>query len=180
MRELLQAAYLDRERELAEHHSRSLPFQDALFDRWDRARRLGFGEGASIYNSAVVLGDVRVGEGTWVGPFCMLDGSGGGLEVGAYCSVAAGVHLYTHDTIAWALTGGRAKPRQASVRIGDCCYLGSQSVVAAGVVVGSHCVIASNSFVNTPVPDYTVVGGSPARRLGHVEVDGEDVRLVYE
>ena len=32
---------------------------DALFDRWERARRLGFAPDASIYNSSAVFGDVN-------------------------------------------------------------------------------------------------------------------------
>ncbi len=30
---------------------RSIPFSDALFDRWERARDLGFGEGSSVFDS---------------------------------------------------------------------------------------------------------------------------------
>jgi len=52
--------YEDRDKELREQFRRSLPFQDAMFDRWERARLLGFEEGVSIYNSALVFGDVRV------------------------------------------------------------------------------------------------------------------------
>ena len=33
---------------------RSLPVGEYLVDRWERARVLGFGEGASIYDSATV------------------------------------------------------------------------------------------------------------------------------
>ena len=60
---------------------RDLPLDEMLFDRWERARSLGFGPGASIYHNSYVYGDVRVGAGTWVGPFTILDGSGG-LGVG--------------------------------------------------------------------------------------------------
>jgi len=172
--------YEDRDKELREQFRRSLPFQDAMFDRWERARLLGFEEGVSIYNSALVFGDVRVGAGTWIGPYVLLDGSGGPLRIGATCSISAGVHIYTHDTVAWALSGGVAKANQARVSIGDRCYLGSQSIIAAGIEIGSCCVVASNSFVNLSVPDYTIVGGSPARPLGKVEIAGGMIRLIYD
>ena len=87
-----------------EQWSRSLPFADYLVDRWKKARELGFGEGSSVYDSVLVLGDVRVGKGTWVGPFAVLDGSGG-LEIGDNCSISAGVQIYSHDTVAWAVSG---------------------------------------------------------------------------
>jgi hypothetical protein len=47
---------------------RSIPFSDALFDRWERARDLGFGEGSSVFDSVHVLGQVDVGENVWIGP----------------------------------------------------------------------------------------------------------------
>src|SRR5207245_2092343 len=80
--------------EIKERWRRSVPFADELFDRWERAAFLGFGPEASIYDSSLVLGDVEVGEGTWVGPFTVLDGRGG-LSIGRYCSISAGAQLYS-------------------------------------------------------------------------------------
>jgi acetyltransferase-like isoleucine patch superfamily enzyme len=156
---------------------RSLSLDEAVSDRWERARRLGFAEGSSIYGSALVFGDVDVGPSTWVGPWTLLDGSGGGLRIGAHCSISAGVHLYTHDTVAWALSGGVAARRIGPVSIGDRCHIGAQAVVVAGVTVGRRCVVGANSFVNRDVPDDTVVVGSPARRVGRVVGEGADVAV---
>ncbi|NKC11594.1 MAG: acyltransferase [Gammaproteobacteria bacterium] len=178
--EQLRQAYAERDAELREHFQRSLPLQDAMMDRWERAQRLGFDEGASIYNSAIVFGDVNVGEQTWVGPYVVLDGSGGALSIGAFCSVAVAVHIYTHDTIGWALSAGRLGPRTAPVAIGNCTYLGPQSIIAAGTTIGTRCVVAANSVVNCDVPDGTVVGGSPARQLGKVEMDGDEPVLHFD
>jgi acetyltransferase-like isoleucine patch superfamily enzyme len=38
-------------------------------------------------------------------------------------------------------------------------------VITAGVTIGKHCVVAAGSVVTKDVPDYTVVGGNPARIL---------------
>lgn len=160
--------------------SRSLGFADGIFDRWERAQRLGFGEDSSIYDSAMVYGDVRVGAGTWVGPFVLLDGSGGGLWIGEYCSISAGVQIYTHDTVRWALTAGRTPAERSPVRVGSNCYVGSTSVIAAGVELGDQCVVAANSFVNQSFAARTIVAGSPGRPVGHVEINAESVDLVYD
>jgi carbonic anhydrase/acetyltransferase-like protein (isoleucine patch superfamily) len=176
LRELRQAS----DDEIRARFDRSLPFADALFDRWERAERLGFGPGASIYDSALVYGDVSVGAGTWVGPLTLLDGSGSDLVIGSYCSISAGVHIYTHDTVMWALSGGRRERRTGSVRVGDCCHVGSQSVIAPGAEIGDHSVVAANSFVNRSVSSYSIVGGSPARVIGRVECSGDDISLRYE
>lgn len=70
-----------RRREVHARYDRTLPLADYVVDRWDKARELGFGEGTSIYDSSLVLGDVQVGRHTWIGPFTVLDGSGG-LAIG--------------------------------------------------------------------------------------------------
>lgn len=168
----------EREVELRTRFNRSLPFADGLFDRWERARELGFSEGVSIYDSTFLFGDVRVGRETWIGPYTILDGSGGGIAIGSTCSISAGVHIYTHDTVLWALSGGACDKKLGAVAIGDCCYIGPQSIVAAGVKIGSHCVIGANSFVNRDVPDHTFVAGSPARVMGHIDGEGANVKIV--
>lgn len=159
---------------------RDLPLQELLTDRWERARSLGFGDRASIYQESYVYGDVTVGEMTWIGPYTLLDGSGG-LSIGSYCCISAGVHIYTHDTVKWALSGGRAEYERAPVVIEDCCYLGGQAVIAKGVRIGCHALIGANAFVNRDVADHSIVVGSPARVVGHVVVAAEGtVTLVYE
>ncbi len=162
-----------QDRAIATSYDRSLPFGDAMFDRWERARHLGFGENVSVYDSALIFGDVYVADNTWVGPGVILDGSGGSLRVGSWCSLSAGVHVYTHDTVLWALSGGQADTRRSPVQIGDRCHIGAQTIVNPGVSIGDQSVVGANSFVSQDVPARTVVGGSPARQLG-VVLDTDD------
>ncbi|MUM77533.1 acyltransferase [Pseudodesulfovibrio sp. F-1] len=159
---------------------RSLPFADAIFDRWERAELLGFGKGSSIYDSSLVFGEISVGENVWIGPFTILDGTGGGLSIGPCCSISAGVHLYTHDSVAHALSGRKAPLHHAPVAIGRCTFIGPHSIVKAGVTIGDHCVVAAHSFVNRDIPPRTIVAGTPARPVGRVEIDGEQVSLKYD
>lgn len=145
--------------------NRSLPFADYIVNRWSKASSLGFGEGSSIYDSALVLGDVKVGHHTWIGPFTVLDGSGG-LEIGDYCSISAGVQIYTHDTVNWAVSGGKQPSEQAKVRIGSRCYIGPNVVINKGITIGDGCVIGANSFVNKDIPSGMKAWGTPARCVG--------------
>lgn len=156
----------ERDRVLREWR-RTLPIGDYLSDRWEKAKGLGFGEGVSVYDSVLVIGDVSVGSHTWVGPFVVLDGSGR-LSIGSYCSISAGVQIYTHDTVAWATSGGRDSIERAAVSIGDRCYIGPNTVISKGVTIGSGCVIGANSFVNQDIPDGAKAWGTPARCVGFV------------
>jgi acetyltransferase-like isoleucine patch superfamily enzyme len=155
---------------MRERFDRDLPLEELLFDRWERARNLGFGEGTSIYHNSYVYGSVKVGRNTWIGPFTLLDGSGG-LEIGDTCSISAGVQIYTHDTVKWALSGGKAEYERAQVKIGDACYIGSQTVIAKGVTIGEHSAIGSCSFVDRDIPPYSVAFGVPCRPRGRVVID---------
>ncbi|MBK8189436.1 MAG: acyltransferase [Vampirovibrionales bacterium] len=150
--------------------NRTLPFADYLVDRWEKAQTLGFGEGSSIYDSALVLGDVRVGAHSWIGPGALLDGSGG-LSIGSYCSISAGAQIYSHDSVAWSLSGGESPMAYAPTRIGDRCYLGPNVIVAKGVTIGDGCVIGANSLVLRDIPPNSKAFGSPCRVVG--PADGE-------
>ncbi|EKS35625.1 acyltransferase [Afipia clevelandensis] len=158
--------------------NRRVSIGDLLTERGDNAAMYGFGEGTTMYDNVLVLGDVKVGRNTWIGPDCILDGSGGGLEIGDYCSISAGVHIYSHDTVHWSLSGGKLPVRKKPVCIGERVYIGPHSIVVSGVTVGRKSVIGANSFVNRDVPEGTFVAGSPAVAVGRVEGENEDVRMV--
>lgn len=157
---------------------RSLPFTEAASDRWERAAALGFGEGASVYNLSYVYGDVEVGEETWIGPYTLLDGSGG-LRIGAWCSISAGAHLYSHDTVQWALSRGETPFVRAATRVGDACFIGPQTVVAAGVEIGERCVVGAHAYVNRSLPANSIAVGVPARVVGEVREGADGPRLTY-
>jgi acetyltransferase-like isoleucine patch superfamily enzyme len=164
--------------EFKRQFNRSLPFGDELFDRWERAGYLGFGDGSSIYESSYVIGDVRVGEKTWIGPFVMLDGSGG-LKIGSYCMISSGVHVYSHDTVKWSLTSGKVEAERAPVKIEDNCYIGSQALIIKGVEIGHHSVIGACTFVNKSIPPHSIAVGVPVKIIGRTVIDGDDVKMEY-
>ena len=157
---------------------RDLPFDEILFDRWERAKSLGFAEEASIYQSSYVYGNVKVGKGAWIGPFTLLDGSGT-LVIGTHCNISTGVQIYTHDTVKRGLTGGNAPIENAPVVIGDYCYIGPQTVITKGVTIGDHSVIGACSLVNKDIPSYSIAAGTPCRIIGDIEIIESNVKFHY-
>lgn len=158
----LKQVFFTRRAEVHAKWNRTLPFGDYVVDRWEKARLLGFGEGTSIYDSSLVIGEVRIGKNTWIGPFTILDGSGA-LEIGSTCSIAAGVQIYSHDSVEWALSGGQSAYPRAATKIGDRCYIGPHAVISMGVTIGDGCVIGAHSLVTQDVPAGSRVAGCPAR-----------------
>ena len=169
----IKSQYEELRKDMREAWQRDLPFEELLFDRWERARSLGFGEGSSIYHSSYVYGNVSVGESTWVGPFTILDGSGG-LTIGSNCSISAGVHIYTHDSVEWAVSGGSKPKRTSPTRIGSRCYIGPYTVITRGVTIGDGCVIGANSLVREDIPAGSKAYGTPARVAGSVTDAGTE------
>ncbi len=157
-----------RQSETDKKWSRTLSFGDYVVDRWEKARLLGFGDGTSIYDSAIVIGDVAVGENTWIGPFVVLDGSGG-LTIGSNCSISAGVQIYSHDTVNWAISAANSAPERAPTHIGSCCYIGPNVVVAKGITIGDGCIIGANSLVLKNVPANSKAYGSPCVVVGQAQ-----------
>ena len=161
--ELLKRLHEILRQEKFDSFKRLLPFAEVFVDRWDKARFYGFGEGTSIYDSGVVLGNVTVGRNCWIGPNTLLDGSGG-LEIGDFCDISAGSHIYTHDTIDRVIFGGDITV--APVRIGNHCYIGPNVVITKGVTIGDYVVIGACSLVNKDVPSYSKGWGTPFRIKG--------------
>jgi acetyltransferase-like isoleucine patch superfamily enzyme len=143
--------------------NRRVSVGDLLTERGDNAAAYGFGEGATMYDNVLVLGDVRVGRNTWIGPGCILDGSGGGLEIGDWCSISGGVHLYTHNTVNRSISLGERPIDYAPTKVGHGVYIGPNTIVQMGVTIGDKAVIGANSFVNRDIPAGARAFGSPAR-----------------
>ncbi|MFC1504997.1 acyltransferase [Thermodesulfobacteriota bacterium] len=154
-----------------ERYQRINPFYEDLFEWKERGRYwTKNNNNVTIYNSTTMVGKVEIGENTWIGPFCSLDGNGG-LKIGRYCSISLGCQLLTHDTVKWALSAGKAEYEYAKTTINDCCFLGSYTVVNKGVTIGKHCVIGAGSVVTKDIPDYTIAAGVPTNSIGRVEID---------
>ncbi|MBZ6079408.1 acyltransferase [Microvirga puerhi] len=148
---------------------RRVSFGDLMTDRWENARQYGFGEGSSCYDNVLILGDVTVGKHTWIGPNVILDGLGG-LTIGDHCSISAGVHIYSHDTVRRSVTLGQEPIEYSSTAIGDGVYIGPNTVIKRGVRIGDRAVIGAMSYVASDIPAGVKAWGCPARVMGDVEL----------
>ena len=158
-----------RRNKIKKLYDRVLPLNELLSDRWEKAKFLGFGEKSSIYDSSIVLGKVKVGANTWIGPFTILDGSGG-LKIGDNCSISAGVQIYSHDSVKWAVSGGTAQYEYGNVIIGNNCYIGPNSIISKGCILGEGTIVGANTFVNSSFPANSKIGGNPAKLLGEPNI----------
>lgn len=172
--------YIEAKRkEMHEKWNRVLPTNELLFDRWEKGKLLNCGEGTTIYDSSVIMGNVEIGKNVWVGPFTVLEGIHGKLKIGDHCNISSGVQIFTHDSVKSVLTSGAQKFDVGDVEVGNNTYIGGMCIIAKGVCIGSYCVIGANSFVNKDIPSYSIAFGTPAKIVGKVVVNNNEVEYQY-
>lgn len=113
-------------------------------------------------NNAV--GDVVIGDHTRIGIHCTVIGP---VTIGSHVNLAQGITAtaLNHN---FEDTGKRIDQQGVStnpVVISDDVWIGANAVVLPGVTIGKHCVVAAGAVVTKDVPDFTVVGGVPAKIL---------------
>ena len=121
------------------------------------------------------------------------------VEIGRYCSIAAGVWISPHEhPIEWLTTNpisyvedggfgwakgflGRGFPKSMAyanarpVKIGNDVWIGHGAFIKGGVTIGDGAVIAAHAVVVKDVPPYAIVGGVPARIIKY-RFDEETIR----
>jgi acetyltransferase-like isoleucine patch superfamily enzyme len=131
---------------------------------------------ATIGNKVKIAADVNlfgsaknpifIGEGTYIGPYCFLEGFNGEVHIGEHVSFAQRITLLSGS----APNGSEKMQRifpilKGPVSIGNHTWVGAHCVIMPNVKIGNFCVIAANSFVNQSFPDYSVIGGTPAKLI---------------
>jgi carbonic anhydrase/acetyltransferase-like protein (isoleucine patch superfamily) len=112
-----------------------------------------------------ITGDPEIGEGTWIGAFTLIDGSGG-LTIGKGVDISTGASILTHSTVKRCLTERiYEKVDTIPTVIEDHVFIGENAVVFMGCRVGHHTIIGAGAVLleKMVVPPYSLVVGVPAR-----------------
>lgn len=141
--------------------------------------KMRMGDRSMIAAGAIVRNtDLIMGCDCTVNSYAVLVGTitmGDGVRIASHASIIGFNHGFS----------GLDRPiyKQPTTRkgiiIGNDVWIGAHSVIVDGVTIGSHCIIAAGAVVTKNVPDYSIVGGNPAKpirnRLGkRVTADGEE------
>ena len=158
---------------------RLLTIDEMLLDRWKKAKLIGCDKDTSIYEHALIFGKPKIGKRVWIGPFTIIDGSGG-LEIGDGCDISAGVHIYTHTTVRRCVSKRVYNEiDRKPVKIGNYVFIGANATILAGVKIGDHSIIGAGAVVNKDIPPYSIAVGIPAKVIGKVKIKNGKIKFVY-
>ncbi|OZS77895.1 2,3,4,5-tetrahydropyridine-2,6-dicarboxylate N-acetyltransferase [Tetzosporium hominis] len=114
------------------------------------------GNNCIIMMGAVINIGASIDDGTMIDMGAIL---GGRATVGKNCHIGAGA----------VLAGVIEPPSATPVIVEDDVLIGANAVVLEGVKIGKGSVVAAGAVVTKDVPEYTVVGGTPARVIKEID-----------
>ena len=116
-------------------------------------------EGSNEAAKIIIKSHARIGMGAHISAVRQIV-IGEHVMLGRNVYISDHLHGYKDTTTLIANQGiDDIKP----VSIGRGSWLGNNVAVLPGASIGEHCVIGVNSVVSTPVPDFSVAVGMPAR-----------------
>jgi len=136
---------------------------------------------AYVHPTAVVAGDVVLGEGSSVWPCAVIRGDLRPIEIGRNTNIQDGSVLHTSHfklKIADNVSVGHRTVLH-SCEIGEGTLVGSGAIVLDGAKVGQNCIVAAGALIpaGTVIPPGSVVMGQPARIVR--EITPEEIEENY-
>lgn len=143
------------------------------------------GAGTKIWHFVHVLGQTEVGRDCVLGQNVM---AGPRVRIGNGCKIQNNVALYdgveleedvfcgpscvfTNVNNPRAFMSRKSEFRRTLVKRGA--SIGANATIVCGHTLGAYCFIAAGAVVTRDVPDYALMAGVPARRIGWMSKAGE-------
>jgi acetyltransferase-like isoleucine patch superfamily enzyme len=130
---------------------------------------ISFGSGVSVGSGNHFFSDkgkIIIGNKTFFNINCTVNASiGGMIDIGSNCLFGPNVvihssnHRYSDISVPTIEQGHDC----ADIRIADNVWLGANVIVLAGVTIGEGAVVAAGAVVTQDVPEFSIVGGVPAK-----------------
>ena len=148
------------------------------------------GEGTHVWHFAHVCGGARIGDGCSLGQGVFVAND---VHIGDNVKIQNNVSVYDAVTLEDDVFCGPSmvftnvhNPRSAVTRKSEYrptrvkrgATLGANCTVVCGTTIGRHAFVGAGAVVSRSVPDFALVVGVPARRIGWVSRHGE--RLVFK
>ncbi len=124
--------------------------------------KIGKGSVIHMWANFFQPANIEIGEDTIIGDHAFLDGRNR-LKIGSHVNIASSVMIYNseHD-----INSEDFRAREQPVEIGDYVFIGPRAIILPGVKIEKGAVVAAGAVVTKNVPEFTIVGGVPAKSIG--------------
>ncbi len=141
------------------------------------------GDNTKIANGVKLFGSpeniLEVGQGCIFAGSAIVEGYNAKVVIGDFVSFGSRSHILSGS-------GPNASEKmikifpivRGEVSLGDHCWIGNNVTIMPNVSIGKYSVIAVNSFVNNSFPDYSIIGGSPAKLIR--TLTKEEIKKIHE
>lgn len=148
----------------------------AIWDNVHVRHSTRIGADCIIGEKSYIAYDVRIDDKVKINAFVYVCT---GVEIERGVMVAAGV-IFTNDRHPRATTAGferllSSEPNEATLNtlVREGATIGAGAVIGPGITIGRYAMIGMGSVVTHDVPDFTIVYGNPAKKVGHACACGE-------
>lgn len=128
-----------------------------------------------VGSSSTIIGDkgLVLSENVFIGQYNFIEATNG-ITIGTGCQITNFVSVLSHSSHkAIRLYGHQytaiAKKKHygiGSVEIGNFTFIGPHSVIMPNTTIGKGSLVAAYSYVQGVFPDYSIIGGNPAKVVG--------------
>lgn len=140
---------------------------------------------AYVFPNATVIGDVRIGKNTWIGPGAVLRGDYGTIKIGEYTAIEDNcvVHARPGETteIGDHVTVGHLSVIHTAT-VSDWAVIGMGSVISDFAELGVWSAIGEGAVVKNKgrIPDGAIAVGVPAKVVGQVNSEYKELWISYK
>jgi UDP-2-acetamido-3-amino-2,3-dideoxy-glucuronate N-acetyltransferase len=142
------------------------------------------GAGTRIWHFSHILGGAKIGRDCILGQNVMV---GPDVVIGDHCKLQNNVSLYPGVTLEDGVFCGPScvftnvvnpraeierKTEFRQTKVGRGATIGANATIVCGHELGRYCFIAAGAVVTKAVPDFALMAGNPARRIGWMSKAG--------
>lgn len=116
-------------------------------------------------------GSVEIGDGFGISGSTIYSTSsikiGKNATIGANCKIIDN-DFHPLDPEQRRLNLNKEHTARAPISIGDNCFIGMNSIILKGTIIGNNVVVGAGSVVHGKFPDNCIIAGNPAKIIKHI------------